>query len=347
MQIGEIRPYVKAVREALFSYRGVRSVGVGFVHEGGKLTKELGIIVGVEEKLPEAMLNAGNILPRELAGTGIRIDVIKSGSPVPLPHSFASPDYDCSPYETMRSGVDLAHYQVTGGTLGDYRPDWGLGTSNNHVLAASNGGIKGDPIMQPSPICNSPQTRVVGVLDYFVPVKFLGSASPCSIANGVSWMLNLFARAGGRNTRLKALHHLQPFAENTVNHCDLAFCVFAPEVPVDGQIERTSKAWLGSHDEAFLGEKHFKSGARTRYTEKLCTQKYMTVTVQYGPGQVAVYEDQDAFEGGFLDAGDSGSMAGLLSTTKRTDLLFAGSDTMGIGSPYKYVVSEHDAHYGG
>ena len=72
----------------------------------------------------------------------------------------------------------------------------------------------------------------------------------------------------------------------------------------------------------------------------------MTVTVQYGLGQVAVYEDQDAFEGGFLDAGDSGSMAGRSEITYRADLLFAGSATMGIGSPYKYVVLEHGKHYG-
>ena len=245
MRLEELAPYVKAVRETLFSYRGVRSVGVGPVHADGKLTKELGIIVGVEEKLPEAMLNPSNVLPRELAGTGIRVDVIKSGSPVPLSRSYASPDYDCSPYVTMRSGVDLAHYQVTGGTLGDYRADWGLGTSNNHVLANSNAGQIGDPIMQPSPICNSSWSRVVGQLDYFVPVKFIGSGSPCEIANSVAWFLNLLAISARRHTRLKALHHLSAFADETVNHCDLAFVRFAPEVPVDERIERTDLTWNG------------------------------------------------------------------------------------------------------
>jgi hypothetical protein len=120
----------------------------------------------------------------------------------------------------------------------------------------------------------------------------------------------------------------------------------APGILADEKIERTSMTWASWDDEATLGDVYFKSGARTRYTEKKCTQKYASIQVQYGAGMIAMYEDQDVFEAGFLDAGDSGSMAGHKASTNRSDLLFAGSATMGIGSPYKYVVQERDAHYG-
>ena len=84
MRSEDLKKYVQAARKELFAYRGVRTVGVGYVMEHGRKTKELGIIVGVEEKLPTVMLNPDNIVPASLKGTGIRIDVIKSGSPVPL-----------------------------------------------------------------------------------------------------------------------------------------------------------------------------------------------------------------------------------------------------------------------
>jgi hypothetical protein len=308
------------------------------------MTKELGIIVGVEEKLPEVMLTREDLIPQELKGTGIRIDVIKAGDPRPFarlgarPYA-AIPEYDCSWYEVMRSGVGLAHYQVTGGTLGDYNAAWGVGASNNHVLANQNKAKIGDPIHQPSPIC-AVTNRVVGTLAAFEPIKFVGEGSPCSVSQGWASFCNLFMQAAHRKTRFKAIKYLKPFAAETMNHVDLAFMRFTDGIQKDEHIERTDFDWQGSRPEATLLEILFKSGARTRYTEFPCMQKYMTVSVGYSLGKIGMYEDQDVGDnpgGILLNAGDSGDMPGGLSDKKRTDLAFAGSDTMSILSPYKYL----------
>jgi hypothetical protein len=53
----------------------------------------------------------------------------------------------------LRPGVSVAHPSVTAGTLGGFvRTPSGIGIlSNNHVLAASDAGRLGDPVLQPGP----------------------------------------------------------------------------------------------------------------------------------------------------------------------------------------------------
>jgi hypothetical protein len=352
MRADELQPYLTDARRDLFGFPNVRSVGIGFVTEKGKRTKELGIIVGVSEKLPEAMLAEDAIVPPSLKGTGVRLDVVRVGEVVPLVQKYAEvpatavPDYDCSYFDVMRSGVGLAHYQVTGGTLGFNNKDWLVGVSNNHVVANSNQGQIGDAIMQPSPYCASPNSRLVASLAWFKPIVFLGQGSQCPIGNSWAAVYNYFAQAANRKTRLKALAQLDPFAADTVNHIDLGFIAWANGIPNDEAIERTKLAWTGEVDEAVLGGKYFKSGARTRYTEFTCIQKYMTLSVQYGAGQIAMYEDQDGFDPTSAQPGDSGSGIGELPTVKKSDLVFAGSDTIGIGGPYKYAKAAHDEWIG-
>jgi hypothetical protein len=347
MRIEELKPYVNQARAHLFSFPNVRSVGAGPVWEEGRMTKELGIIVGVEEKLPKAMLTRENIIPRELEGTGIRVDVIRAENPraLPLLHSAAEiPEYDCAWYDTMRSGVGLAHFQVTGGTLGDYRADWNDGTSNNHVVANQNNASPGDPIYQPSPICQV-DNRIVAELAAFEPIKFLGEDSQCPWSQSWAAFWNYFMETANRKTRFKALTKLDPFAADAVNHVDVGFIRFKEGILADERIERTEKEWRGYRDEAELGEMLFKSGARTRYTEFPCIQKYVSVSVQYSLGKIAMYENQDVGDnpgGTKVNAGDSGDMDGGLSDIKRTDLTFAGSDTLSILSPYMFVREAHE-----
>ncbi len=344
MKPNDLHPILRAHRKELFSYPNVRSVGVGRVITRGKKTKEIGIIVGVSKKKPLAMLTADMILPTELKAEGVSIDVQEVGVPKPL---SAPADYDCSYYDIMRSGVDLAHYLVTGGTLGWFMPEWNdLMVTNNHVGANSNNAQIGDPIMQPSPICASTETRQVATLDNFVPVVFVGGGSPCSVARAVAAVLNGTAALFGRKTRMRALHNLDPFAQDTVNHCDLSFLKPVPGISGDEAMLNSKRVWQGDRDEADLDEPLFKSGARSGYTEFLCTQKYMTVSVQYEAGEIAMYEDQDGFAQPSAQPGDSGSGVGDQAENMRTDEIFAGSDTIGIGSPFKYVTAAYHQFYG-
>jgi hypothetical protein len=55
----------------------VVGVGVGFMLVDGERTAEVGLIVMVDTKLPEAELAPGDIVPREL--DGVRVDVQETG----------------------------------------------------------------------------------------------------------------------------------------------------------------------------------------------------------------------------------------------------------------------------
>lgn len=70
-------------------------------------------------------------------------------------------------------GLSVAHYQVTAGTIGAIVEHKGLlcMLSNNHVLAASNKGRIGDPILQPGPADGGNWNDHVGWLQTYVPIS--------------------------------------------------------------------------------------------------------------------------------------------------------------------------------
>jgi hypothetical protein len=71
----------RAVKEAyqsdLLSKANVVGVGVGFQRKGGQQTKDIGLVVMVSKKLPEATLAQRDILPQQIEG--IPIDVQEVG----------------------------------------------------------------------------------------------------------------------------------------------------------------------------------------------------------------------------------------------------------------------------
>ena len=71
---------------------------------------------------------------------------------------------------SLRRRVSVAHPSVTAGTLGGFvRTPSGVAIlSNNHVLAASDTGILGDPVLQPGPAGAGLMADRVAVLTAFV-----------------------------------------------------------------------------------------------------------------------------------------------------------------------------------
>jgi hypothetical protein len=55
----------------------VVGLGVGFTTRGGERTPEIGVVVMVDRKLPEAQLAPGDVIPKEL--DGVRVDVQETG----------------------------------------------------------------------------------------------------------------------------------------------------------------------------------------------------------------------------------------------------------------------------
>jgi hypothetical protein len=79
----KLRRLLELNRNQLLSFPNVRTVGIGYVMVNGKRTEELGIIVGVSEKLPASDLPKDGILLKYLTSDGvhwdIRVDVQRVG----------------------------------------------------------------------------------------------------------------------------------------------------------------------------------------------------------------------------------------------------------------------------
>jgi hypothetical protein len=63
--------------DKLLNYPNVVGVAVGYITQSGQRTPEIGLIVMVDQKVPEAQLAPEDILPREL--DGVRVDVQETG----------------------------------------------------------------------------------------------------------------------------------------------------------------------------------------------------------------------------------------------------------------------------
>ncbi len=64
--------------DMLLSKPNVVGVGVGFAHKNGQPTREVALVVMVEQKLPLAQLAPEDVIPSEL--DGVRVDVQATGS---------------------------------------------------------------------------------------------------------------------------------------------------------------------------------------------------------------------------------------------------------------------------
>jgi len=166
-------PTVEDVKKVRDKYRGmleaksnVTGTGIGFVREGGEVTKEVGIIVYVGMKQPLVALAVDDVLPMEL--DGIRVDVVRS-----KPQVVA--DERTGKYRPVPAGVSMGHNPlVTAGTFGCllYLGDQRVILSNNHVLAAENKAAIGDIITQPGKYDGgSLQDEVARLID-FIPIEF-------------------------------------------------------------------------------------------------------------------------------------------------------------------------------
>jgi hypothetical protein len=68
---------IKAVHESdLMSKANVVGVGVGLRQRGGELTDEPAIVVSVTEKLPPSEIAPGDVIPHELEGIPVDVQVV-------------------------------------------------------------------------------------------------------------------------------------------------------------------------------------------------------------------------------------------------------------------------------
>jgi hypothetical protein len=191
----------------------------------------------------------------------------------------------------LRPGLSLAHPSVTAGTLGGFvrSGDRLAVVSNNHVLAASDAGALGDPVLQPGPADGGTAADRVAELSGFVPLRAdapnLVDAAVAVLDDGVD--ADPSAVPGG------------PLSDVVVQ---------ASEIDPDEQVE--------------------KVGRPTGHTRgRISAVEVDGVVVQYDSG-VRSFDDQIEIEGlagAFSAGGDSGSVIWRSADRAPLGLLFAGS----------------------
>jgi hypothetical protein len=306
----------------LLTKKNVVACGVGYKETEGVMTDELCIVVSVEKKMPLAQLTEADIVPQAI--DDMKTDVLETG----LITAWQAPTEKWRP---APGGVSIGHIDITAGTLGCLvlKGSELFILSNNHVLANTNLGNKGDAIIQPGQYDGGTLADQIATLEEFVPIDFGTSSPTCPTAKTVEQLLNAIAKAMGSSHRL--VSYQESGGENRV---DAALArPLSPDL-VERRILNIGVP-KGSR-EATLGTDIKKSGRTTGFTTGRITQIDATVQVSYGSAGTATFTDQFV-AGGMSAGGDSGS-AVLDGEDYVVGLLFAGSQNTTIINPIQFVL---------
>ena len=311
MDLEEARRVKAKYVSDLLGKRNAVACGVGYKEVDGVRTDELCVIVSVAQKLPRAELTPGDLVPQVLEG--VRTDVQETGV---LRALQARTDK----WRPAPGGVSIGHVDITAGTLGCLvtRGDQVFILSNNHVLANSNQGQPGDPILQPGPHDGGTMEDQIATLEEFVPINFGVDLPDCPIATGAAAVFSGLAGVVGSR------HRLQAFQENP----DLNLVDAAIARPLSADLVEKRILEIGEPQgigEGTLSLPVRKSGRTTGLTSDEITQVDATAQVSYGAGSVATFTDQ-LIAGPMSSGGDSGSVV-LDEDGRVVGLLFAGSES--------------------
>jgi hypothetical protein len=232
-------------------------------------------------------------------------------------------------------GVSCGHVDVTAGTLGCLVNRGGqvFILSNNHVLADSNQGQPGDPILQPARYDGGTIEDQIATLEEFVPISFGADTPACPTAIGTASALNWVARLLGSHHRLEAFQE-----SRATNLVDAAIArPLSADLVEQRILEIGEPQGIG---EGSLGLAIRKSGRTTGLTSGMVTQVDVTVQVSYGSLGTATFTDQ-LMAGAMSSGGDSGS-AVLDGSGRVIGLLFAGSDSTTVINRIQNVVEALD-----
>lgn len=222
--------------------------------------------------------------------------------------------YQARPIDLGTSGgnaYDISNLYCCSGTLGALVADThGLYIlSNNHVLARTNRGVAGDPVIQPGMVdtrCARDLTTKVAALTRFVPLKFNGAVNKVDAA-------------------------IARIVDGTVELSGAVLDIGA----------------LGTETlDPFVGLAVTKSGRTTGQTFGTVQAVNVSLWVAYwkkcGQGQQLAYFTNQfrVSPGTFSAGGDSGSVIveDVLGAPRLVGLLFAGSDTDTFANPMSAVM---------
>jgi hypothetical protein len=352
-------------QETLLKKANVIGVAVGYKNRLGETTGDLSLVALVESKVPIAALSAEDMVPKELDGA--KTDVFEIGTVQALA-TLASP---LVRYRPAPGGVSSGHPLVGAGTLGALVKDATTGEplvlSNNHVYAASNDALIGDPILQPGALDGGQNPAdVVAKLERFVKLQYEGDPpadepkppptdretpkSTCDIVNLIVAFANLLARLNGSDQRVQAVPRTMTASTTTQatsysNKLDAALArptnpaFFTDEVRHIGRITGTKVPTLGMRVR--------KAGRTTDYTEGNVTLLNATVNVGYrtkAGNKTARFVGQ-TITTVMSQPGDSGSLVVEVGENNAVGLLFAGSSVSTIFTPIDVVMAEMNIRF--
>ena len=311
MSLEEVRRTKAAYADVLLRKKNVVGCGVGYKEIGGERSDDLAVVVSVVEKEPKERLPPHDLVPERL--DRVPTDVRQTGR-------FRALQGPTGRWRPAPGGVSCGHIDITTGTLGCLVQREGRVyiLSNNHVLANSNQGAQGDPILQPGPHDGGTLEDRIASLETFVEITF-GTANPtCPVATSLATLCSMLAKVVGSHHRFSAFQE-----EAEANLVDAAIARPLSDDVVERQI-------LGIGEpqgvaEGTLGLLVRKSGRTTGLTSDEIQQVDATVKVQYAMGRVATFTDQ-LVAGAMSAGGDSGS-AVLDESNRVIGLLFAGSES--------------------
>lgn len=368
MQINRDLKYSCAyAARALRKHADVVSVGIGYRYRAGVKTDELCIVVGVRKKYPPEYFESEGNKPRLIKKSYIGTDTdVQEYGDIWISNHTGLPGVPDETEKTVPSqsltnrvrpippGYSIGHPKITAGTLGCWvgrtsDPDdaWYILT-NNHVGANSNDANIGDPTLQPGPADGGSAPRdTVGTLHEYVKINFEGEnggKKGGKKGSSFAWKLwkypaNFVAKLVGCPFRLVVTE------PHVVNQPDPNLVDAALTKVVDPSLVFTEIPFgvgiLQGIRDLHLGEEVVKVGRTTEFTSGYVDVVGASVTVNYGGGKQAVFDDQvivRAHSGSFSKGGDSGSVI-VTEENYLGALLFAGSASITICNRASHLVS--------
>ncbi|GJE41620.1 hypothetical protein [Methylobacterium soli] len=290
---------VQARRKRKFDPKELIAVGIVKPKDQDRPTDglKLGIFIQRRRLIHHPVVEAA----KRIAGDEARVIVtgpVRRQAPANTGH--------CRP---LRMGASVGHHRVTVGTIGCFgvsRDGSGVGIlSNNHVLAHTNKGLRGDLVLQPGRVDCGPRRGTlnqVATLHEYVPIDFAPGAS---------------------------------------NLVDCAFALLSEGIACDGctmdVLSTSPKAWaIGEPEELIFDDVPVqKVGRTTGFTEgtvEAIGVNNVKVQMIGGPRpRYALFNQQVAVAGiheTFSKGGDSGSLI-CTRDGRPVALLFAGTKTGG------------------
>ncbi|MFC2055529.1 hypothetical protein ACFLV7_14715 [Chloroflexota bacterium] len=326
-ELNEVKHAKTIHKAAILAKPNVVGVGIGYKNAVDQKTSELSVIALVREKIPAAGLPTGALVPREVEG--VRTDVMQVGD-------IRSLQARSDRWRPVPGGVSIGHYKITAGTFGTVVRDKKTGRqlilSNNHVMANSNEGDPGDPILQPGTIDGGKvESDTIANLERFCPIQFGESPPTCSMATFYAQFGNAAARLLGSGHKVQVMK-TDPTATNLVDA--------AVASPIDDDIISNDILDIGEITgitQAALSMPVRKSGRTTGLMSGQILVLDTTINVEYGSGRNATFEGQ-ILTSPISKGGDSGSLLVASDSRRAVGLLFAGSNEASIHNPIQVVL---------